>query len=58
MVKPTSELEKAALARLKERGVELDEIAELVYDLQLPYLKNLTMEECMENVKAAWAELR
>lgn len=52
LVKPTSELEKAALARLKERGVELEEIAELVYDLQIPYLKNLKMEDCLENVHA------
>lgn len=52
MVKPSSELEKAALARLKERGVSLDEIAELVYDLQIPYLPELTMEECSENVTA------
>ncbi len=52
LVKPSSELEKAALARLKERGVSLDEIAELVYDLQAPYLKNLTMEDCKQNVTA------
>lgn len=52
MVKPTSDLEKAALKRLKERGVELEEIAELVYDLQLPYLTNLSMATCIDNVHA------
>lgn len=52
LVKPSSELERAALARLEERGVELEEIAELVYDLQVPYLKDLKMEDCLENVKA------
>lgn len=52
MVKPGSELEKAALNRLKERNVKLEEIAELVYDLQTPYLPDLTMDECLHNVQA------
>ncbi len=52
MVEPTSKLQKAALARLKERGVAIEEIAELVYDLQTPYNDTLTMEYCIENVKA------
>lgn len=52
MVKPSSELEKAALDLLEQRGVALEEIAELVHDLQTPYLPNLTMEVCMDNVKA------
>lgn len=52
MVKPTSELEQAALKALEERGVEIEEIAELVYDLQTPYLKHLTMDTCIHNVHA------
>ncbi len=52
MVKPSSELEVAALDLLKERGVKIEEIAELVYDLQTPYLPNLTMEVCIDNVRA------
>ncbi len=52
LVKQSSELEKAALARLRERGVTLEEVAELVYDLQVPYIKDLTMEDCKENVTA------
>lgn len=52
MVKPSSELEKAALKRLAERNVNLEEIAELVYDLQIPYLPDLTMETCLHNVQA------
>lgn len=52
MVKPSSELEQAALARLKERNVTIEEIAELVYDLQTPYLEDLTMEYCLHNVEA------
>ena len=52
MVKPTSELEIAALKRLLERDVTLEEIAELVYDLQKPYVKDISMEVCLDNVKA------
>ena len=52
MVEPTSKLHKAALKRLKERGVTLDEIAELVFDLQTPYNNTITMEYCLENVEA------
>ena len=52
MVKPTSELETAALKRLLERDVTLEEIAELVYDLQKPYVKDISMEVCLVNVKA------
>ena len=37
MVQSGSELHKVALKRLKDRGVTLEEIAELVYDLQKPY---------------------
>lgn len=36
--------------RLKERGVELIDIAKLTYDLQKPYVHNLTLELCLEHV--------
>ena len=52
MAKPSSELERAALDLLLERDVTIEEIAELVYDLQTPYLPNLTMEICIDNVHA------
>ena len=52
MVKPSSELEQAALDLLLKRDVTIEEIAELVYDLQTPYLPNLTMEVCIDNVHA------
>lgn len=52
MVQPGSELHRIALKRLKDRGVTLDEIAELVYNLQQPYLSEITMELCLENVEA------
>ncbi len=49
---PMKELEAKTLDILKERGIELSSIAELVLDLQKPYQKNLTLEVCLENVKA------
>ncbi|MFC4387151.1 phosphatidylglycerophosphatase A [Gracilibacillus marinus] len=45
-----SELEVRARQLLKERGVEIEDIAELVYYLQNKYQENLTMEACYENV--------
>lgn len=50
MVQADSTLHKEALKKLEERDVQLEEIAELVYDLQSPYIKELTMDICMENV--------
>lgn len=51
MEQPTSKLETAAMKRLLERDVTLEEIAELVYDLQVPYIENITMERCLHNVE-------
>lgn len=52
MVQSSSKLHKVALERLKERGVSLEEIAELVYDLQKPYITDISMEICLENVRS------
>ncbi|WP_080145367.1 phosphatidylglycerophosphatase A family protein [Marinilactibacillus piezotolerans] len=52
MVQPSKALHKVALERLKERGVSLEEIAELVYDLQQPYIADVTHEICLENVRS------
>ncbi len=49
---PMKELEAKTLEILKDRGIELSAIAELVLNLQKPYQKNLTLEVCLENVKA------
>ncbi len=43
-------VEAVARTRLKERGVETDDIAELVYFLQKKYHPDLTMEVCRLNV--------
>ena len=50
-MKNTKELHEYALSLLHERGVELEEIAKLVYFLQEPYFPNLTLEHCYNNVE-------
>lgn len=45
-----SVLEAKARELLHERGVTLEDIAELVYFLQHKYQDNLTLEDCYENV--------
>lgn len=45
-----SEIEVKARAWLTERGVTLEDIAELVYYLQSAYHEDLKMEDCLENV--------
>ena len=37
---------------LKERGVELKDIADIVYELQIVYNLSLKMEDCMESIEA------
>ncbi|MHA6251941.1 phosphatidylglycerophosphatase A family protein [Oceanobacillus sp. CAU 1775] len=43
-------LEKKARSLLKERGVKLEDIAELVFYLQSSYHVELSMDECRHNV--------
>lgn len=45
-----SEIERKARLWLEERGVTLQDIAELVFFLQKKYHPNLKMEECLHNV--------
>jgi len=44
-------LEQTARKWLKDRGVKIQDIAELVFFLQKNYHPNLQMEECLENVE-------
>ncbi|MCP1125834.1 phosphatidylglycerophosphatase A [Bacillus sp. FJAT-53711] len=46
-----NELQERALQLLQERGVTIDDIAELVHFLQKKYHPNLAMEECRYNVE-------
>lgn len=41
----------AAREALIERGVKIEEIGELVYNMQITYNPELTMEECMHSVE-------
>lgn len=41
-----SQMEAKARERMKERGVEVSDIAELVFFLQKKYHPDLTMDEC------------
>ncbi len=43
-------VEKAARDLLKERGVEIIDVAEIVYKMQVQYTDTLTIEECIESV--------
>lgn len=47
-----NELHQMAIDAFKRRGVEIEDIAELVYGLQENYFEGLTMEFCIENVLA------
>ena len=44
----TKDLEKYTYDLLAERGVTLDDIAELVFYVQKPYMPNLKLEECRQ----------
>ncbi|GJM74260.1 hypothetical protein HMSSN036_64760 [Paenibacillus macerans] len=41
-----------AEAQLLRRGVRLEEIAQIVYSLQIAYHDDLTLEQCLDSVKA------
>jgi phosphatidylglycerophosphatase A len=41
-----------SVALLIKRGVTIEDVAQIVYDLQRPYNENLTLDECVENVHA------
>lgn len=43
-------LKEAALESMSKRGVELEDIAQIVYDLQVDYLPELTIEICWDSL--------
>ncbi|MBT2758283.1 phosphatidylglycerophosphatase A [Mesobacillus foraminis] len=49
--KPIQLTEETAREWLHKRGVEVEDIAKLVYYLQEKYHPNLAIEDCMENVE-------
>ncbi|MDT2817094.1 phosphatidylglycerophosphatase A [Vagococcus lutrae] len=50
MVTDKNILEMTARNLLNKRGVSVDDIAELVHFLQAPYVENLDLKTCAENV--------
>lgn len=46
------ELNRIAVEMIERRGVELGDIADLVFNLQIKYYPDLTKEICLENVRA------
>ena len=52
MVIKTETLEEKARDLLKERGVTIEDIAELVMFLQKDYISDLSLEDCAESINA------
>jgi phosphatidylglycerophosphatase A len=48
----SQEVKTAALKKLKERGVQLEDISIIVYEMQAPYHEDLSLDICLESVKA------
>ncbi|KPC74799.1 phosphatidylglycerophosphatase [Thermoactinomyces vulgaris] len=48
----SSEVKRTVMKSLEERGVSIEEIAEIVHEMQSPYNPNLTMEQCVDSVLA------
>ena len=46
------ELKEMTIEMINRRGVQLGDIADIVYDLQKDYYENLTKEMCLENIHA------
>ncbi|MCH5585709.1 phosphatidylglycerophosphatase A [Shimazuella sp. AN120528] len=46
-----SPLEQTVYLWLEERGVQIEDIAELTFFLQADFFSDVTMEECIENVQ-------
>ncbi len=45
-----------AIENLEDRGVTIEDIMDLVYDLQTPYVPNLTKEMCRNHVMKVLAK--
>ena len=46
----SDEVKAAALQKLEERGVKIEDIAEIAEMMQSPYNQDLTMEQCINSV--------
>lgn len=45
-------VERAAREKLEERGVDMIDIAKIVFKMQAPYTKDLSLDECIDSVNA------
>ncbi|RFU66731.1 phosphatidylglycerophosphatase A [Peribacillus glennii] len=45
------EVTKAAKHALEDRGVSIESIAEIVYEMQFPYNEGLTLDDCIVSVE-------
>lgn len=45
------EVTRAAKLALEDRGVSIESIAEIVFEMQFPYNDNLTLEDCIKSVE-------
>ncbi|MEI7028363.1 phosphatidylglycerophosphatase A family protein [Paenibacillus sp. y28] len=52
----SNEIKSSVLQKLAERGVSLEDIAEIVYEMQSPYNPQLSMEACLDSVQAVLAK--
>ncbi|MEF3303846.1 phosphatidylglycerophosphatase A family protein [Paenibacillus sp. GYB003] len=48
----SKDVKEAALRKLAERGVQLEDIASIVYEMQSPYNAGLRLDQCLESVRA------
>lgn len=55
-MKSDKELNVKAHALLRERGIEIEDIAELVMHLQSKYIPELTLGECIESIEQVLAK--
>ena len=52
----TKDLERYTYELLAERGVTIEDIAELVFYVQKPYMPNLKLEECRDSVASVLSQ--
>lgn len=56
IMESTKDLERYTYELLAERGVTLEDIAELVLYVQKPYMPNLSIDECRDSVASVLAK--
>ncbi len=47
----SKEVTKATREALKKRGVQIEDIAKIVYEMQIPYNHGLTLQDCVNSVE-------